>query len=1339
MRTSSVFVCLLLSTLLPFALKGQSPARRPKAVLVMHAEGAMSSAAANFQRQFGQAALHIVVTGEKAASAELEGADILFLEHPSAAFLEDLRPRAELAVRRGMRVVTDLPDVLQRHWKMLPDPALNTRLLSYFQFGGTENLTAFLTVLYQAVLDPKTPGLRTLTLPQPVARPVKGVYHPRAPKLFATLAEYLAWYRSSTIGKASPGTSRLAIVSFYQSNIRDSELHVIDALLAALEKQGLAAAGVFGWPVSTLGPVLETPPGDPVCVNLSFTLTLSRPEDAAATEKQDVHVISLLSANTSYDEWAKSDKGVTSDRIGSSLNSPERNGATEPILVSTQESDPRTGIYHIEPIPERVEMAARRARRWVVLRDKPNAEKKLAMLYYNNPPGKGNIGASYLNLPPSIVATLETLRDAGYNVGNRLPTSDELLAQLLRVGRNVELWAPGELDAMVEQGGAVLVSVEQYHKWFDPLPKQFRDAITERWGSPEAAKLMAITTKSGRKFFVIPGMRFGNVFLGPQLLRSSSEQYTNVQHSATLPPHHGYVASYLYYRHQFEADAVIHMGRHGTLEWLPGKNAGQAGWDTSEVLLGDLPNLNYYIMDGGGEALQARRRSAAVDISHLTPMLAAGGAQKRFEVLEKAVDEWTSTHETSPPLAEQYRSQALAEARRLHLDTQLPLPPDPDEAMDRLAHFLEESEESPIPLGLPILGQPQSEANQREGLYKLLATAFSPEENRAFGPDLRTWSDAVFLDQPPQISPTLTGALRDKLFRAFDEAHSWLDKLRLSPARELAVLPAVLSAHFLPSGIVGDPLKVPAALPSGRNLHNTDPALFPTKAAWEVGQRLARQMLDRYRKEHNGQYLEQTSMVLWGGETGRSQGTMEAEALFLMGVAPEWNARNVVDGVRLIPDSELGRPRVNVVFTASGMYRDGLADKILLLDQAARLAAAAGDNPLSRRNATVEAALLRSGVAADQAKHLAAARVFSQAPGSYGTGVSQMAELDGSKDHAQAIADLYLAKTNYVYTGKVWGGSTPQLLSKQLEGNQLILHSRSSNLYGVADNDDVYQYVGGLDAASRSLGANPQIMFNNLRVAGRERMDTAKEVLAAELNSRNWNPKWLEGMKSAGYSGARVMVNSVEYLYGWQATSPQNVDPSIWKKTYDVYVADEYNLDLPKFFSKANPYAQQQMVARLLEIDRQGVYKFSKAEQTKLLATFVQSVSKLGVACSAVVCGNRTLRRFVAEQARELSSADLSKADLREFVQKFDKATSQAATPPAPRPAKTRPASWLKNVTMINLNPVSRTFLRQPFGVEWPVWIALSSLLGGIYPILRRRTRLWSAPVSLHSPDAREL
>ncbi len=1329
---------LVLLAVLPAMLPTVRAAHRPKAVLVLHTEGAASAGIATFHREHGAESFDVVVAGEKNATTEVPGTDVLFLEHPSAEFLRRLRPAAEAAIGRGMKVFTDVPEVLQRHWGVLPEAQANAQALTYFQFGGAENFAGFLTVLYRAA-----GGRLAVHLPPVQERPKIGVYHPGAPRYFSNLTEYLAWYR-----RARPGQGRLAIVSFFQSNIRDQELRVIDALIQALEAQGLAAAGVFGWPTSTIGAALEAPAGDPVYVNLSFTLALSRPEDAVALERRGVHVIGLMTANTSYEEWSKSDRGVTADRVASSLASPERNGVTEPIMVATQEPDPRTGIYHMAPIAERVEMAARRARRWTILRDKNNFEKRLAILYYNNPPGKGNLGASYLNLPPSIRAVLEKLAQAGYNTGERLPSTEGLLAQLERVGRNVELWAPGELERLVENGGVTLIPLERYQKWFDQLPKQFRDAINDRWGPPEASTLMTLTASNGRKVFVIPGIRLGNIFLGPQLLRASSKEYTSVQHSSTLPPPHAYVAAYLYYRQEFQADAMIHMGRHGTLEWLPGKNAGQAGWDTSEVLLGDLPNVNYYIMDGGGEALQARRRSAAVLISHLTPMLASGGAQSRFGKLESAIENWKSTIETSPDLAVRYREEAWAEARRLHLDTQLSVSAgDPDAAMKRLSDFLDSAEEAPIPLGLPTLGQAPSEMQQREGLLKFLRSGFTQEDLKALS-DSKTsadrfsgWASDIFEGRHPEIPDAVTPALREKLGKAFDEASTWLYNLLLSPARELNVLIDVLNARFLPSGLVGDPLRVPAALPSGRNLHDTDPAMFPTKVAWEVGKKMANELLARFHKEHGGAYPERVSMVLWAGETGRHQGAMEAEALYLMGVAPEWNARGVVDRVKLIPQGELGRPRVNVVFTVSGLYRDGLADKILLLDRAARMAAQAGESALTRQNRQVERDLIARGVAPEEARYLAGARVFSAAPGSYGNGLSNMVELNGSKEQSKDMADLYLSKTNFVYTEKVWGGSTPHLLASHLQGNEVILHSRSSNLYGVADNDDVYQFVGGLNVASRSVGAKPEILFNNLRSSGKERLEDARQVLATELNSRNWNPKWLREMKAAGYAGARQMANDVEYLHGWQATSPESVDSSVWQKTYDVYVADEYGLGLPKFLSSSNPFAQQKLIGRLLEVDRQGVYKFSKAERARLLVAYVQSVSKLGVACAAVVCGNRQLRDFVAQAGKALPPEQLSRADVAAFQKQFERAS--AAGPARPTLTRRRaaprgkPPRLPQQVSWIDLSLMPRGFVRRPFGVEWSVWL-LSAVVGLIYPWYRRRSGMWSS-VSIRTGKREEL
>jgi cobaltochelatase CobN len=370
--------------------------------------------------------------------------------------------------------------------------------------------------------------------------------------------------------------------------------------------------------------------------------------------------------------------------------------------------------------------------------------------------------------------------------------------------------------------------------------------------------------------------------------------------------------------------------------------------------------------------------------------------------------------------------------------------------MSKIHEFLHTMEEAPIPLGLPILGAMPSPDRQRQALLAFLETAFRPEEIKQVRAHLSAWSAAIFENQPLDVPDSLDTALLIKVGKATDEAKVWLERLHASPARELAVLPKVLRGEFLTSGPVGDPLAFPDALPSGRNLHQGDPSLIPTPAAWEVGKKLANQLLDRHKQQH-GKYPERLSMVLWMGETGRHQGAMEAQALYLMGVEPEWNARGVLDRLKIIPDEVLGRPRVNVVFTASGLYRDGMADKIIMLDRAARLAASAGDNALSRHNNEIQQTLVANGVDSTEAGELAGSRVFAEAPGAYGFGLSNFVEQSRDKDEPQTMAQLYLTKMNYVYSEKTWGRTVPKLLESHLRGNEAILHSRSSNLYAAVD------------------------------------------------------------------------------------------------------------------------------------------------------------------------------------------------------------------------------------------------------------------------------------------------
>ncbi|HEU0119441.1 MAG TPA: cobaltochelatase subunit CobN [Bryobacteraceae bacterium] len=1279
----------------------------PNAIVVMRPTGAVTAGWKIFQDRYG--AFDCLFSGDDLSPARLANARVLFLDHPSPQLLERLKAPALSAIAKGLRVVSPTPEMVQRGWGVDMDVRLSRRLLPYWENGGPENMANFFAALYV-----ESGGAKTLPVPPPVEMIKTGVYHPDSGKTFPDLAGYLKWYRS-----AKPRQGGLAVINFFHSNWKNQDMAVIDALIRGLERQGLAAAAIFGWPHYTTRSLYNGPPSDPVRLLLSFTLGLSRPEDRLYLQEQNVHVIGLFTTRDSYAEWEKSDRGVSPGRLATTLSEPERNGATDPILVGTTETTADGSLSRTVPIAERIEMAARRAHRWMTLGRKPNQEKRLVVLYYNNPPGKGNVGASYLNLAPSLLNVLARLRREGYRSGANPPSANEILDLIQKTGRNVELWAPGEMTRMLEQGGVTLLPMHRYRQWFDSLPRRFRDSVNARWGPPEKAELMAWKAPDGRRYFVIPGFRLENVFIGPQLLRASFAEYTNVQHSATLPPHHGYIASYLFYRHQLQADAIVHMGRHGTLEWLPGKNAGQAGWDASEVLLGDLPNVNYYIMDGDGEALQARRRSAAVDLSHLTPMLARTGRESRFESAIAFLSQWAETRETSPALAAGYAASAWKELDRLGVTAQIPLDrAKGDLALEEAASFLEKLEDSVIPLGLPTLGESPSLQRQREAFHAFQRTALQPEEWRQVAGRWGAWTDRIFDGEAVEAPANLPEDLRNKLNRVWAEGRQWLSLLRLSAARELDELPRILRGEYLPSGLVGDPLKVPDALPSGRNLHQGDPAQWPTPAAWELGKRLAHDLLESHWKR-DAKYPERISMVLWQGETGRHQGAMEAQALFLMGVEPRWNARGVVDGLRLIPDSELGHPRVNVVFTASGLYRDGLADKIILLDRAARLAATAGNNAIRRQNDDVEKALLARGVALERARELAGARVFAAAPGSYGLGLSQFVEQSRDKEEPETMAQLYLSKMNYAYTEKSWGATAPALLENHLRGNELIVHSRSSNLYGSVDNDDVYQWMGGLRTASETVGSKPRLLINNLRRAGQERVEEARTFLMSELHARNWNPKWIAELQKEGYAGGRLMARSIENLYGWQATAPEVMSPTVWKTTYEVYIADSYGLGLSAFFDKANPAAKQELVARLLEVDRQGSYKFTPAEKRRLVQEYARLVSRSGVACTANVCGNARLQQSVLQEARSLGIGAALSKEFRRAAQ-----GSRPASAPAADPYRGM------KVSMVKIRKVTETARRLITENPLAVGGALGALggLAAVMALHRRRRRMeWAA------------
>lgn len=1191
----------------------------PVRVVVVSSQTHLLPAAAEaFRAAHGDGVAEFRFANAAPDAATLARADVIAAWFVPAAALRQMGPDIRQAQARGATVLAMPAETADAAWQIHTDAALNAGAQRYWDAGGVDNLAAFLA--YAVAAQQRAAGVAPITVPPVRPAPAAGLYHPRAPQPFASLDDYLRWYRAN--GGLRPDAPLVGI-AFYATNYRQRDLAHVDALIAALERAGIGVVPAFGWPLSALDGLLTQDGATPLRALLALNLTIPRAEDKDWLARHGLHTINLIATRDSAARWRADVRGIAGERLPLLLTAPERNGATEPILFATQE--PQDGATASTAVPERVDAIVARVRRWIALQDTPPARKHVAVLYYNNPPGRGNIGASYLATLPSLAQILQRLRAAGYDTGASLPDTAALTSLLEANGRNVETWSPGELDRMVRAGHVTLVPLAQYRRWFDALPAPFRASVERAWGPPGRHPLMLTRDARGDPAYVLPGLRFGNVFVGPQPLRSTFDRAMDVSHDTITPPPHAYIAAYLWYRHAFGADAVVHVGRHGTLEWLPGKQVAQAGDDASELLLGDLPNAYVYIQDGGGEAIQAKRRSAAVLVSHLSPLLASAGQPPVLAALDEAIEQADATRDSAPELSAQYRRQALAQIRALKLDQQLGVDAGaPWDTIEPVVHaFLHKVEAEPMPLGIHTLGQLPPDADQADALALMLGTQVKADADR-----LRAWSAALVAGRDVEGAD-------DAERRALSAGRQWLADLRASPQRELDGLVTVLAGRYLPTGPLGDPVRVPDSLPTGRNLHAFDGARIPTQAAWALGKTMAAQTLDRFRRER-GKWPESVSMVLWYGETERHQGAMEAEALYLMGVEPVWNARGNVEDVRLIPDADLGRPRVNVLLTTSGIYRDGFGDKIALLDKAARLAAAAGENAISRHDEAVAMELGRQGVEPGQAQRLARARVFAARPGNYSIGVQQMVEQSrDAQGPPDALARQYLRYMSFAYSADGWGESAPGALASHLKSNQAVLFSRASTLYGALDNDDTYQYAGGLAAATRAAGGTaPPLWLHNLRRAGQAETVDARTWLATELNARQWNPKWITGMQRAGYAGAREMYKEVEHLYGFQATVPEQMPGEFWQRTYDVYVADKLGLGMAAFFRGANPHARQGILARLLEVDRQGSYRFTDAERRELLRQYTASVQRDGLSCTANTCGNPTLMAHIARAGR---------------------------------------------------------------------------------------------------------
>lgn len=1049
-------------------------------------------------------------------------------------------------------------------------------------------------------------GIEGLDLPAPELSLDFGYYYPTPDggQVFADWASFQAW-----IDARHPVTHdapRIA-VSFFKANYYSGSMAVIDAVISEIEARGARAVPIFGYPAPVAFERLLLDAQGRTLVDAAIGANFQF-GDVGASEKMQAIDIAVINAINLYgrsqEEWKAAAQGLSAFEGTFNIAVPELAGTIAPTVIGSVEQvrDSQTGlkIATSAPMDERVRTAVARAYRYARLRILPNAQKRIGVLYYNYPSGRANVSASYLNVAESLHNVLKGLQAEGYDIGPHLPDSQQILDAILLRGRNVMGAAPGELADMLEGGDAQRITLDRYRQWLDALDPVLREKIIADWGAPEQSSLMM----SPEDELVVPVLRFGNIAVLPQPARGWGEDLTALYHAKNLAPHHQYVATYGWLQHDYRADAVVHVGSHGTLEWLDGRDAGLGPDDASDALIADMPNAYIYNVDVVGEGLVARRRSAAVLVDHMVPPLVAGELTTALAALGEKLSEHSQNETKNPELSLLYAREARALALELGIAKDLDLPTDADwddAQLHRVEAYILQLKSQLIPYGMHAFGR-------------------TPE------------ADAIESTVHAVVSVDREHSLDQQAIMA-DEMR---DRIVASGPRELASLMRLLSGRFVPAGMGGEPIRNPDAYATGKNFYGIDPDKVPKPVAWRMGVRLADEMLAAHLAQH-GRYPGKVSFVIWGDETMRHEGVVEAQIFHLLGTRPVWDARGKVVGVELVPREELGRPRVDIVIAsaAEGMF----ANVTRLMDEAVQLAKAEreADNAVRANYLHIRQTLVSRGVPEADADRIAGVRIFDEPPGQFNLNTSSIAANSGSWDSDAGMVNDYIRKMGHAYGNGFWGEAMPEVFGMAIANSDAVVHSSSTALYGALDNDDMFMYLGGLAAAVRSLsddGHNPAMLITNTRDPDQAAMTTVNQFIGTEFRARYVNPKWIEGMKGDGYAGAGAIREFVEYLWGWDATATETVDNAMWDEVYATYVEDQYELDMAGFFEAASPYAYQDISARMLETIRKGHWQASPQARQRLVQEYLQSVQRHGVNCTEVSCGNPRLLEYVLSQAQ---------------------------------------------------------------------------------------------------------
>lgn len=1031
---------------------------------------------------------------------------------------------------------------------------------------------------------------------------------------------------------------------FYRAHYLAGNLAPINALCQALSDRGLHPVPIF---VSSLRDAdvqselrhyfrPKDDAGIQVLLNTtSFSLvqplTLNR---GGLTEEMiselwrqlDVPVLQVILSGGGIAQWQQEWRGLSPRDVAMNVALPEVDGRIISRAVSFKAAQGwnaalETEVLNYQPVDDRIQFVADLAANWVNLRQVNVGDRKVALILANYPTRNGRLANGVgLDTPASCVAILQAMQQTGYHVEN-IPENDDELIQRLTAGITNDPETKG-----INPVGQTL-SLDAYQAWFETLPEMVKTQVQQRWGDAQDS-------------FAIAGIQLGNVFVGIQPTRGYDTDPALNYHAPDLEPTHDYLAFYHWLRCEFGTQAIIHVGKHGNLEWLPGKSVALSEACYPEIAFGAMPHLYPFIVNDPGEGCQAKRRSQAVIIDHLTPPMTRAELYGGLQQLEGLIDEYYEAQSLDPSRLAIIRDRITALIQQENLSQEVQAmagdgalaqltPAALMELITNADRYLCELKESQIRDGLHIFGRcPEGRqlrdlivsiarhpSRGRIGLTRAIAQAwgldFDPlttdPAQWVEGMASQTWEGKAYTigdvvdrienhaaEQVDQL--LLSGKIDESNHPEVQTELNWIGD-RLLPdlqrtKQEMHYLLHGLAGGYVPAAPSGAPTRGrPEVLPTGRNFYSVDIRAVPTESAWDVGRKAAEVLIETYTQEH-GEYPKTLALSIWGTSTMRTGGDDLAEALALLGVQPVWEgaSRRVID-FEVLPLSVLGRPRVDVTLRISGFFRDAFPNLIDLFDQAvaavADLDESADQNPLAAQVQQETQEWQQAGLTTEQAQQRSRYRVFGSKPGAYGAGLQGLIEAQ-NWETTEDLARAYLNWSSYAYSSQGIGYSEPEAFERRLMNLQIVLQNQDNREHDLLDSDDYYQFQGGLTAAVRSLqGQNPTVYFGDHALPENPKVRSLRQEIARVYRSRVVNPKWIAGAMRHGYKGVFEMAATIDYLFAYDATA-QCVEDYMYAGVAKAYVLDP---QVQAFVQQKNPWALRDMAERLLEAHQRGMWE----------------------------------------------------------------------------------------------------------------------------------------------------